>query len=296
MTAYGLGGKTALVTGAQRGIGFAVARQLHARGASVALVDLDADEAEAAAARVGERALGIGADVTDREAMGEAVAATVDRFGGLDVCVANAGIVTHATTMRATDEAAFERVIEVNLLGTTRTIAAAMPHVVERRGHISLVSSVYAMFNGVLVSPYATSKAGVEALGRALRIELARHGVTVGVVYYGFVDTEMVRAGFDEDTVAARLEHQRVPRFIRRRLTSDQAAVALVKGIEQRSPRVAAPAWLGAYSAFWGALNPVLDRRFAGDDTIQSIVAEADVPGRTAGQAIVGQERRSAVP
>lgn len=294
MTAYGLGGKVALVTGAERGIGLAVAHRLHARGASVALVDLDAEATRAAAAQVGDRAIGIGADVTDREAMGEAVAAAADRFGGLDVCVANAGIVTRATTMRAADESAFERVIEVNLLGTTRTIAAAMPHVVERGGHISIVSSVYAMFNGVLVAPYATSKAGVEALGRALRIELARHGVSVGVVYYGFVDTEMVQGGFDRDEVAGRLEHERMPWFIRRRLSADQAADALVKGIEGRSPRVTAPAWARAYSVLRGLLDPVLDRRLAGDESIQSVVAAADVAGRTAGREIVGRDSGSA--
>jgi NAD(P)-dependent dehydrogenase (short-subunit alcohol dehydrogenase family) len=287
VTAYSLDGKAALVTGAGRGIGLAVARRLHDRGAAIALVDLDGEATERAAQQVGEGAIGIGADITDRDAIGQAVATAVERFGGLDVCVANAGIVGSAATMRAGDPATFERVIEVDLFGTTRTIAAAMPHVVERRGQISIVSSVYAIFNGVLVSPYAASKAGVEALGRALRIELAPHGVSVGVAYYGFVATEMVRAAVEADALATRLEREKIPRFARRRITPEQAAAALVKGIEQRSPRVYAPGWLRAYSALRGVLNPLLDRRFAGDPTLRELLAEADVPGRKAGRETV---------
>ena len=92
MSPYSLNGKVALVTGAARGIGYETARHLHLRGASVAVLDLDAEEASDAAERIGDRTIGIGADVTDQGAMMAAVAETVERFGGLDVAVANAGI------------------------------------------------------------------------------------------------------------------------------------------------------------------------------------------------------------
>ena len=92
MSAYDLNGKAVLVTGAARGIGFESARQFHMRGASVAVLDLDAEQARESAERVGERTIGIGADVTDSGAMLAAVAETVERFGGLDIAVANAGI------------------------------------------------------------------------------------------------------------------------------------------------------------------------------------------------------------
>src|SRR5581483_4901077 len=104
---YDVSGKVALITGGARGIGFETARQLHERGASVVLVDLRAEDVEAAAARLGDRAL---ADVTDRDAIAAAVAQTVERFGGLDIAVANAGIAPAAATLRAMDPDVVERV------------------------------------------------------------------------------------------------------------------------------------------------------------------------------------------
>src|SRR5581483_9797850 len=184
---YDVSGKVALITGGARGIGFETARQLHERGASVVLVDLRAEDVEAAAARLGDRALGVVADVTDRDAIAAAVAQTVERFGGLDIAVANAGIAPAAATLRAMDPDVVERVIDVNLLGVWRTVHAALPHVVERRGHVVVVASVYAFMNGVILAPYAIAKAGVEQLGRALRVELTRHGASASVAYFGFI-------------------------------------------------------------------------------------------------------------
>jgi NAD(P)-dependent dehydrogenase (short-subunit alcohol dehydrogenase family) len=279
--AYELSGKVALVTGAERGIGFAVAQELQARGASVALVDLDEEQAAAAAGRLdGGRAVGIGADVTDAEAIESAVARTVDELGGLDVCVANAGIAPTAVTLRASDPRAFERVVEVNLLGVYRTVRAALPYVIERRGHLSVVASIYAFANGVLAIPYAATKAAVEQLGRALRVELAPHGVSVSVAYYGFVETEMVRQAFDADALATRLEEEQVPRFVRKRLAPERAAKALVAGIEQRSPAVYAPRWLRLYSVLRGLANPLLDRHLARRQSLRELLREADAEGR----------------
>lgn len=215
MDRIALPGKVALVTGAARGIGLATAKLLHARGAAVAVVDLDAERAAEAAAQVGERALPIGADVTDAAAMERAVAATVERFGGLDVVVANAGIAPPQRTAAALGPEVFERVVEVDLLGVWRTVRPALPQIAARRGHVVVVASIYAFVNGVLNSPYAIAKAGVEQLGRALRVELRPSGASAGVAYFGFIDTDMVRDAF-ADPVTQKLERA-FPRWMLRR-------------------------------------------------------------------------------
>ena len=114
------------------------------------------------------------------------------------------------------DPAAFERVLEVNVLGVHRTVHAALPHVVANGGHVVVVASIYAFVNGVLLAPYAMSKAAVEQYGRALRAELAQHGASASVAYFGFIDTDMVREGFGSDPRPALRGH--FPRFLRKQL------------------------------------------------------------------------------
>jgi NAD(P)-dependent dehydrogenase (short-subunit alcohol dehydrogenase family) len=274
---YQLPGKVALVTGAAQGIGFETARILHARGASVAMIDLDPEATEEAARSIGERTLAIAADVTDSEAMEAAVADTVARFGGLDVALANAGIAPPPRPMSEVDPDAFERTIEVDLLGVWRTVRPALAQVIERRGHIVVVASVYAFVNGVMATPYAVSKAGVEQLGRALRAELAVHGASAGVAYFGFIDTQMVRDAL-ADPAAGKVE-ELFPNFITRRLHPSEAGEAIVDGIERRVPRIIRPRWWRAYSVLRGLLNPVLDTRVERDERFREAVREGEQLG-----------------
>jgi NAD(P)-dependent dehydrogenase (short-subunit alcohol dehydrogenase family) len=284
-TTYDVRGKVALITGGARGIGFETARHLYERGASVVLVDLVAAEAEASAARLGDRALGLEADVTDRDAIAGAVAQAVERFGGLDITVANAGIAPAAATLRAMDEDVVERVIDVNLLGVWRTVRAALPQVVERQGHIVVVASVYAFVNGIILAPYAIAKAGVEQLGRALRAELVPHGASAGVAYFGFIDTEMVRDGMDDD-VAHGLDDS-VPSFMLKRLPPSAAGRAIADGIARRAPRTIRPRWWTAHSVLRGVVNPLLDRYMERDRKVQDVIRAADDENRITGPKIV---------
>ncbi len=275
MPLYDLNGKVALVTGAARGIGFETARQMHLRGASIAVVDLDAEEAREAAERIGERAIGIAGDVTDAGAMRAAVAETVERFGGLDVAMANAGIAPPSfATMRSVSSEEWERVIEVNLLGVWHTVRAALPQVTERQGHIVVVASVAAFANGMLGSSYMTSKAAVEQMGRALRTELTPFGASASVAYFGWVDTRMVKDTFAQPT--ARTLEKLAPNFMMKRITPPEAGAAVVKGIEARAPRIFAPRWWRYMSALRGLINPLLDRRSERDPRIAAAIRDAE--------------------
>jgi NAD(P)-dependent dehydrogenase (short-subunit alcohol dehydrogenase family) len=238
------------------------------------VLDLERADAESAADAIGERTLALDADVTDGRAMELAVGEVVERLGGLDVVVANAGIAPKPRPMSVIGNEEFERVIDVDLYGVWRTVRPALPQVIERQGHVVVVASVYAFLNGMMAAPYAMAKAGVEQLGRALRVELAPHGASAGVAYFGFIDTDMVRAAF-ADPVAQRVEAA-FPAWLTKRLTPDVAGATIVNGIERRAPRMIAPRWWGAWSALRGVVNPFFDRYSERDDEIAEAIREGE--------------------
>jgi NAD(P)-dependent dehydrogenase (short-subunit alcohol dehydrogenase family) len=288
MASYSLQGKVALITGGARGIGLGIAQAFIARGANVALLDLEAEEVQRSAATLGsDRAIGIGADVTDAVALDAAVAATFERFGGIDVVVANAGIAPTPNTARNMDPVEFERVVEVDLLGVYRTVWAALPQVIARRGHVVVVSSVYAFLNGMLVSPYAMSKAGVEALGRSLRTELAPHGASATVAYFGFVDTRMVQDIMDRDDLAADRQ-ELFPEFITRRITPAQAGEAVAEAVVRRRARVIAPRYWTALSVLRGVVNPAFDLLTAKQRRVHDVIRDAEAAAVAAPSAAAG--------
>ena len=245
-------GKSILITGAAHGIGAETARRLAARGARVALVGLGPEELERVAAQC-PGSIAVEADVTDRDAVGRAVAQTAEAFGGIDVVIANAGIAAPGFA-RTTDPDDFERTIDVNLLGVWRTVRACLPHIIERKGYVLPVASFAAMGHAPAMSAYSAAKAGVEAFGNALRIELRPFGVAVGVAYFSWIDTEMVR-GADASELGGAMRAMLKGPMARTYPVSD-AADALVRGIEHRRRIVVWPRWLlGAYAA--RALLPV---------------------------------------
>jgi NAD(P)-dependent dehydrogenase (short-subunit alcohol dehydrogenase family) len=122
------------------------------------------------------------------------------------------------------------------------------------------------------------AKAGVEQLGRALRVELVPHGAGASVAYFGFIDTEMVHQAIDADPLAGRI-FETMPALLRKRLSPAQAGEAIARGIETRAPRIIAPRRWAALSALRGILNPPLDHYMMKDDETQSIVTALDARG-----------------
>jgi NAD(P)-dependent dehydrogenase (short-subunit alcohol dehydrogenase family) len=240
MPSYSVSGKTVLITGAARGIGAETARRLASKGARVSLVGLEPEELEKVAARCGPDALWFDTDVTDWDALERAVSGTVERFGGIDVVMANAGIASGGL-VRFTDPAAWERVIEVNLMGVWRTVRTCLPHVIERKGYILPVASLAAAAHSPVMSAYSASKAGVEAFADSLRGEVAHHGVDVGVAYFSWIATDMVAGG--DATVAAGLLRGRMRGPLAKTYPLSVAIDAVEKGIESRAMRVVAPGW-----------------------------------------------------
>jgi NAD(P)-dependent dehydrogenase (short-subunit alcohol dehydrogenase family) len=248
--AWTLDGRTALITGAASGIGAALARTLSARGMRVGLIDVDTERLEAVAASVPGAVIAT-ADVRDREALTAAIERLVDRLGGLDVAVASAGIAT-AGPARMVAPATVEDTIDINLLGVWRTASAALPALLERRGYLLLVSSAAAIAPFAGGAAYSAAKAGVEGLGRSLRMELATHGVGVGVAYYLFLDTPMVTNA--ERVAAFRDSKARFPNPISRTYPLEPAIAATVAGIERRSRTIVYPRFLRGMMALRGLL------------------------------------------
>jgi NAD(P)-dependent dehydrogenase (short-subunit alcohol dehydrogenase family) len=260
---YDVNGRTVFITGAARGIGAESARRLHAKGANVALVGLEPERLEALAAQLGDRAVAFEADVTDYEALERAVDVTVERFGGIDVGIANAGIAYTGPLATAPMEQV-ERTLAVNFLGVWRTDRALIGHVVERKGYLLNIASLAAIARAPLMGPYAAAKAGVEALTDSLRIETTPSGARVGCAYFGFIDTDLVRASFAQPS-AQRL-NTKSPGFLRNPAPLSKAIDAIEQGIERRAARLWAPRWVGPMIALRSAVQPFVERNILKDE------------------------------
>ncbi len=237
-------GKVVLITGGANGIGAAVGRRLHGKGAKVVLTDLDEVALHDVASDLnGDRVLTLTADVRDLKAMEAAVSRAVDRFGGIDVVMANAGIATYGSVLNM-DPAAFRTLIDVNVVGVFHTVRAALPSIIDRKGHVLIVSSAAAYVASAGMVPYDTSKAGVEHFANALRLEVAHLGVTVGSAHMSWIDTPLVRESKAELSTAREMIDS-LPGPLSKTTSVEKCAAAFVKGIEARKSHINVPSWLG---------------------------------------------------
>ena len=187
--------KTALITGAGRGIGRAIAECFAREGARVAVADIDPNTANATATAIGPEALGLAMDVSSKAAVLAGTAQVLDEFGQLDILVNNAGYLVY-TTFESCSEENWDRIVDVNMKGPFLCAQAAIPHMKARRqGVIINMTSLAAKTGGLAAGPpYAAAKAGVHTLTIGLARALAPDQIRVNAIAPGVIDTAMTSA------------------------------------------------------------------------------------------------------
>ncbi|MFE6919217.1 SDR family oxidoreductase [Streptomyces rubiginosohelvolus] len=235
-----LRGRVAVVTGGARGLGAALARSLSSAGVCLALLGRREESLRQVAASLPTPNICVESDVTDRAALASAARRVEAELGPASVVVANAGIAV-CGPFDQTPAELWQQVVDVNLTGAANTARAFLPQLMSTHGYFLQVASTAAFGSVPMMSAYSASKAGADSFALALRSEVRRNRVQVGIAYVHWTGTDML-SGIDDDPVLTALRrHQPGP--ARRVHTSDQVARWLTRGIAQRSPHIYAPPW-----------------------------------------------------
>jgi len=196
---FSVKGRVALVTGASRGIGRAIALALGAAGAAVACCARSKEQVEETAGEMGTPVVGVTGDVSRRDDAERVVDTARERFGRLDILVNNAGITLEKKTVEVTDEE-WELVLTTNLTSMFRLARAVAPGMIDRGlGKIINIGSMYGAIGVPRYAAYCASKAAVEALTRSLGAEWARHGIQVNCLAPGYMNTDIPRAALGDE-------------------------------------------------------------------------------------------------
>ena len=229
-----LSGKHAIVTGANRGIGAAIALALSERGATVSLLVRNRARGEEAECMLEGSHGTFVADVTDRSAVHAACTAAAERFGPVDILVNNAGSTESAPFLKS-DPSLFKRMIAVHLLAAVHTTQAVLPSMIARgHGHVINMASTAGLRGEAYVTAYVAAKHALVGLTRALAVEVEQHGVLVNAVCPGYTDTDLVRESMtriakktgksEHDALRTVLDRAGQSRLV----TADEVAAAVV--------------------------------------------------------------------
>ena len=269
---YDLTNRTVAITGAAGGLGRDLAKALRAKGASVALLDLNADAVRELADDLGDESVARGwqTDVRNLDNLTGVMDEVAAHFEGLDVVVAGAGTGGPIGPIAGMAPGDWERTIDVNLNGVWRTFKAALPHVAFQRGHLLAVASMASFVHSPLHSPYSASKAGVLGMCNSLRPELRQFGVTVGSAHPSFFRSFMVDEVLD-DPVARNVWNDFGGLF---KLVPRETVVnAIVGGIERRAEQIVVPRRFTASAKVSGLFRPLVERFVFPDSRVMQAIA-----------------------
>lgn len=240
------------ITGGGSGIGRALAMELSRRGAKVAVSGRRQHRLEEVVAQIqaqGGEALAVSCDVTKEQALRDAVQAVVQRWGRLDVAVANAGFSVMGKIEQLTADE-WRRQLEVNVVACAQTARFAIPELAKTKGQIVLVSSVTGFLTGPKAGAYAASKYAVRAIGQTLELELRGRGITCTTLYPGFVESEIAQVN-NAGQYDPNAPDKRPKRYM---LTAEDAARRMANAIARRAAHYAFPgygkvgAWVGMHA------------------------------------------------
>ena len=268
MAHFNLDDAVVAITGASGDLGRHLCAALAARGARLALMDLDQQSLTAQAETLGDasRARGWVADVRDLEQVRHAMDAAAAHFGRLDLVIANAGVAT-LEPLAHQSEASFERTIDINLNGVFRTFKAGLPHLRETKGHLLAIASMASFFNSPLQGAYTASKAGVLALCNSVRLEVNQQGVTVGSIHPTFFKT-LLADQLTEHPAGRRLYNDN--RGLFKLTTVEDVVAATIKAIGRRSQKAVVPKRNLPIAAAPELMRKLTDRLMFGDQKIKA--------------------------